>query len=649
MVYNRFLYNTALWNAGRSEVGAIAKSIISAHTGPHIQGVVGGASGVTFISDFTIIHGLVKSPPNAYKFPDLSAFIRGSFTATKDIKTSIRGFGFLDLPASIFPSDRIPDLPATVFGLFQKDLGAIIEGSLAIADLPAFLNVPVHLLPAIVNSFRAPNLLAEIFVNAPGNLGARIHAPLDLPATLTVVSAADLSAVMNIISVGDLAGIMFGNPAGNIFAFIRSVTSVTADLPATTFGLFEAGLGASIVPLLGDLGGILFPHTTSDLGATVGFPLPTFPGVPFNLQGIINSSPRSELEALLTPWPLERTKGLLAKIGAVGNQPNLGASISASGGLGNLSAILISNSGTIDLGARLTVSETFVTAILTISTMASRGLRATIGNPSCAGGSANHNLLAFAQAQLKGDLGAFIEAFIEKDLGATINSPNIVYAMDTINVLFSPSPFRFNTTFLSTDTIPISFTPFRGKDMGAFIFGELASTDLPAELTVVFLQPRVTPNLNRILAADLRAGQELNIRELRLTMEGSFTEYFYVNGTDQAFIQDANENWFINIAAFQEIAADLFGDFASSRVCRVGNISSFTTLDEAVRSCIDSVLGTTQQVSMGASITGTGGNFGLGASLNVLAFGVNVDDFNAKINQICATEIGAFGASITGI
>ncbi len=134
-----------------------------------------------------------------------------------------------------------------------------------------------------------------------------------------------------------------------------------------------------------------------------------------------------------------------------------------------------------------------------------RLVAATIGNPECAGGSANHNLLAFAQAQLKGDLGALIEAHIEKDLGATINSPNIVYAMDTINVLFSPSLFRFNTTFLSTDTIPISFTPFRGKDMGAFIFGELASTDLPAELTVVFLQPRVTPNLNRILAADLRA------------------------------------------------------------------------------------------------------------------------------------------------
>jgi hypothetical protein len=129
-------------------------------------------------------------------------------------------------------------------------------------------------------------------------------------------------------------------------------------------------------------------------------------------------------------------------------------------------------------------------------------------------------------------------------------------------------------------------------------------------------------------------------------MEGSFTEYFYVNGTDQAFIEDVSENWVINIAAFQEIAADLFGDFAGSRTCRLGNLTSFTTLDEAIRSCISSVLGTNQQVNWGATITGTGGNLGLGASLNVLAFGVNIGDFNAEINQVFADD---FGASITGI
>jgi len=639
MVYNRFLYNTALYNAGREDVGAIAKSIISAHTGPHIQAVIGGTSGVTFVSDFNIIHGLVKSPPNAYKFPDLSAFIRGGFTDTKDLGASIFGFGFDDLAACIFPSHRIPDLPANIFGLFEKDLGAIIEGLLNAGDLPAFIEAqPISALTAIVNSFRAPNLLAEIFVNAPGNLGARIHAPLDLPAIIGAVSIGDLGAIMDIISATDLGGIVFSQFGKDLNGFIRSVISDTADLPATMLFNTDPSLPATIVPVTNDVGGTLQPVYPGNLGAIINST--------FFLQGIINSSPRSELEALLTPWPLDRTYSLLAKIGAVGNQPNLGASISASGGLGDLSAVLFSNSGTADLGARLITSETFVTAILTISTMASRSLKATIGDPSCRGGSANLNLSAFASAQLKGDLGAFIEAFIEKDLGATINSPNIVYAMDTIDLLFSPSLFRFNTTFLSTDTIPFSFTPFRGKDMGAFIFGEFAGVNLPAELTVVFLQPRVTPNLNRIRAADLRSGRELNIKELRLTMEGSFTDYFYVNGTDQAFIRDVNENWFINVTAFQEIAEDLFGDFAGSRVCRLGNLIPFTTLDEAVRSCIDSVLGTNQQESMGASITGTGGNLGLDASLNVLAFGVNIGDFNAEINQVFDAE---FGASITGI
>ena len=123
-------------------------------------------------------------------------------------------------------------------------------------------------------------------------------------------------------------------------------------------------------------------------------------------------------------------------------------------------------------------------------------------------------------------------------------------------------------------------------------------------------------------------------------MEGTFLEYFYVNGTDQAFIQDVNENWLINIAAFTEIAEDLFGDFASSRVCRLGNITSFTTLDEAIRSCIDSVLGVNQQSNLTVSITGTGGALGLPANLDVLAFGVNIGDFNARINQVFDDEFG---------
>jgi len=213
--------------------------------------------------------------------------------------------------------------------------------------------------------------------------------------------------------------------------------------------------------------------------------------------------------------------------------------------------------------------------------------------------------------------------------------------MDTIDVVFNPFRYRFNTLFRATDTIPISFVPFRGKDMTAFIFGELARDDLPAALTIVFPQPKVTPSVNRITAADLRAGQDLSIKEVRLTMEGTFLEYFYVNGTDQAFIRDAYEDWVINIAAFTEIADDLFGDFASSRVRRLGNISSFATLDEAVRASIDAVLGVSQQNNMGASVTGTGGASGLSANLNTLAYGVNIGDFTARINQVYDADFGA--------
>lgn len=646
MTYNRFLYNTALYNAGREEVGAIAKSIISAHTGPHIQAVVGGTSGVTFISDFNIVEGIIRPPPQSYKFPDLSAFLRAVRPGFDDLGARIHGFGFLDLPAAIYPVDKIPDLPATIYGLFQKDLGAIVTGTLAIADLPAFLNVPVAFLGGIVNSFRAPNLEARIVIEQPGNLGAIIWSPTDLGALLGAVSVADLGAVIDIVSVHDLPATMSGNPAGSFWAWIRSVISDTADLPAEAKPITSPDLPATIFPVPNDLGATITHNFASNLGATIG--IPAFePGIPFDLQGIINMIGAHNLKGIITAIPLgERDKFLGGKIGSVGNQPNLGATITPNTNLKDLGAILISNSGQYDLGARLRVAETFVTAVLTVSTMASRGLRATIGNPSCGGGTGNYNLTALATAQLKGDLGATIQSFIEHDLGATINSPNIIYAMDTIDVLFTPQTFRFNTRFLATDTIPISFVPFRGGNLGARIFGQLTGQDLPAELTVVFPQPRVTPKVRTITAADLRAGQELNITELRLSMEGSLLEYFYVNGTDQAFISDATENWVINISAFTEIADNLFGDFASSRVCRLGTTAGYSTLDEAVRACIDTVLGVNQQVNFGATITGTGQIDDFPATLNVLAFGVNIGDFNAIINQVYEDD---FGATITGI
>ena len=643
MTYNRFLYNTALYNAGRDEVGAVAKSVIQAHTGPHIQAVVAGTSGVTFISDFTVTEGIVKPPPTSYRFPDLHVWLRVVRPGSKNLAANIFGQAYLDLPAAIYPSNRIPDLPASIYGLFQQDLGAIIEGSLAIRDLPAIIQATTSYLAASIVSFYAPDLGGRVIIEQPGNLGARIHSPLDLSAIIGAVNFGDLGAVMDIISVKDLAARVFSQFGKDLFGFVRSIIADTADLPTVVRLSTDPGLPATIFPVPNDLGGTISPKVPSDLGATINF---AQPGTPYNLQSIINMIGANNLSGSVTAFPVgERDRFLPVRIGAVGNQPSLAASISASGGIKSLGATLTANSGLSDLSAYLRVGETFVTAILTISTMASRGLRATIGCPGCEGGSANHNLPAYARAQLKGDVAAYIEAYAEHNLGASINSPAIVYAMDTIDVVFSPFRYRFNTLFRATDTIPISFVPFRGKDVGAFIFGELARDDLPAALTIVFPQPRVTPNVNRITAADLRAGQDLNIKDVRLTMEGTFLEYFYVNGTEQAFIRDAYEDWVINIAAFTEIADDLFGDFASSRVRRLGDISSYATLDEAVRAAIQAVLGVSQQNSMGAAITGTGGASGLSANLNTLDYGVNIGDFTARINQVYDDD---FGATIIG-
>ena len=165
MVWNRHLYNTSLYNAGREEAGALIRSIISAHTGPHIQAVVVGEGGTSFISDFTITEGAVTKPPTQFKFPDLKAFIRAYQTQSPRednlsihlLNTFIFAFAFKDLPACIFIVDHIPDLSATIFGLLQSDLPASIIGELGMKDLPAMIQATVADLGGQMTGIVAPS------------------------------------------------------------------------------------------------------------------------------------------------------------------------------------------------------------------------------------------------------------------------------------------------------------------------------------------------------------------------------------------------------------------------------------------------------------------------------------------------------------
>ena len=668
MTYNRFLYNTALYTAGREDVGAIAKSIIQAHTGPHIQAVVGGTGGLTFISDFVIQEGTLKKPPASFKFPDLSAFVRSTRRQSDNIAAFIRGFGFLDLPASIFPSDRIPDLPASIFGLFEAHLIATILGRLGQKDLAAAIVAAVANLPAQMTALVAPVLRGTIAPHAPKNLGARIHTPLDLIGIIVPVNFSDLPGSLTAVQRGDLPGIMVGITAPQVSAFIRSFLPGTLDLPARTVPLALedmpavinvsipgpddvsgtitpgggygsiSGLVRSIVGSSGDLGALIKTGGELDLSAIIDFL-----GAD-NLTGIIGSIPAGERDKVLNSF--------LRAVIAV----DLGATMTISENVAFLNAAISVLRDRADLGAFIRVAETFVTALLTVTTLASSSLRATIGRPGCAGGSASANLAALSVAQLKGDLRATLSSFITKNLGAIINSSDLFFAFDTIDFSFSSFKVQ-DPQFNATDTITFSFSPFRGQSLGASISSVPQNVLLAASITATFPLPRVLPALNRISAVELRTDRAQTIQDITLQLEGSLLEYLYVNGTEQAFIRDPNEDWKINIKSFRPIAEGLFGDHAAARVCRLGSLTSFATLDEAVRSCIQAVIGLESERDLGALITATGQTVNLFATLGVSDTFGNLGAFAGRVfpsellnGLVSATGgYGALSGSIKGI
>lgn len=562
------------------------------------------------------------------------------------------GQAALDLPAAIYLTNRIPDLPARVFGLLQKDLTAAILGELGMANLPASIFVAVAHLAAKITGHAAPVLGGRITGQTGGNLGAIIWSPQDLAASITITFGDNLTASIFGMSFKNLPARMLGIPGPSFRAFIRGTASATADLPSVVHLLEESpDLPASINPTYPGPNDFLASITSigyhDSMSAAI---ISAFQGTK-NLGALIKTGGEVDLPAVID------FLGALNLIATIGTIPfgtrnrelpafaqsvhpaDLGAVMTISRNTAFLGAFIEALHDTKDLGAFIRAAETFITAIFTVSTMSARNLRAVIGKPECDGGSAIKDLPASAIAKNAKNLRAVITVFAQHELGASVNTSNIIHAMDVIPVRYSPRRDKKTKVLRSTDSISIRYSPFRGKNLGASITGTLTYKDLNARVSAGFPLPRVVPTLSRLTAADLRnGGENLNIQEIRLQLEGRLVEFIYVNGTDDAFIRDSEEQWRINVRSFQPIAANLFGDFAVARICRRGGLDSFATIDEAVRACISRVLGIEGELELGASITATGGFKGLRALVGVSD---TYDDLRAIAGRVFPYDFGA--------
>lgn len=673
--YNRNLYNSALYNAGREEAGALIRSIISAHTGPHVQAVVASTAGVSLISDFIIQEGTVKKPPSSFKFPDLVATLRAVFPGQApftdrdpNLPASIRGLGFGDLLARISLTNRIPDLGGNIFGLLEATLNALIVGRLGEHDLAASIFGAALDLPASMNLLLAgrttpfsPQLPARVFGVAPANLGAKIHTPLDLAATIASRFASDLPASVQAIQFGLLGGRMVPIVAPKLFGFLRAFTSGTADIP-TRVSSFPSNLSAVITSDLGGATGfkVGLPAVTLDPGSLThdnmsGFIRGTSSATSL-LSAIIKTGGETDLSAIIDFFGAlnlpasvgaipfgEKNRELPASVQAV-RISDLSAVMTINRNVSFLSASISALRGTKDLNAFIRVAETFVTAIMNISTMSTTNLRAVVGRPDCEGGSGSFNLTASATPQFVGNLGASLVSFIETDLGASINSDEIFHSIDDISISFSPTRSRTPSLFQSCDQLSVIFSPFRGQNLSASIFGTIPSVDMGAIITATFPLLRVVPSISRITAADINNLDEVGLQEIRLQLEGDLTEFFYVSGTDRTFSRDANNNWKINIRSFRPIADNLFGEFASARICRLGALTNFATLDQAVRFCIQAVIGLNDQSNLSASIVARGEILDFPATIGISR------NFHSMTSKIFPTSNpSSISASITSL
>jgi hypothetical protein len=263
---------------------------------------------------------------------DLGGNIRG--LTYEGLQALIRCKYLADLPGYIGAVEP-KNLPASLYGWQELDLGGILTGVYGDYDLQAYINA--------TGNYKNLNgyVLPVLGKNIPGNLPAYIFGSFtgDLSAIIGAIEAGNLPAYLNVLGAsGDLGASIypkFIRLAGlvsvstlanrNLYATINSPCGASApkDLLAYLNVVYKSELGAYIK-------GLRSFETAKNLGATINIENSylTLDKLPISI--ILNSNVYKVLDKLPIYISMYREfKGLSASITGILTSKNLGATITA--------------------------------------------------------------------------------------------------------------------------------------------------------------------------------------------------------------------------------------------------------------------------------------------------------------------------------
>jgi len=548
---------------------------------------------------------------------DIGAYIRPY--STEDLGGYIKIFvtGQKDLPAHIAGKVRAIDLPAFIGGHPPGNLPGYIRG-LVFEDLSAQLNqVYKYDLPATAGGHLPGDLPAYLKPwpqrDLPGNLYGWDQK--DLGGLLNVTFKRDLSATIGVNrNIPDLRGIIKG-----------WVREAYVDLPAFIRGMLDEDLGGIIKGVeRRDLPAYLFAIRPRDLPAYIrGWQEADLPASiigdrwPWDLPASMIGYPPGDLPAYINPigWTLPNYKDLPAYILGTRGRADLTAqtyTIYAS----SLPALLDTGRDIANLSAYLRPKTIRLTGIIDVITMEHLDLSATISIPCFY--SDLINLSAYLRPVFISDLIGVIypKGWIKgvANLGAKWGyAPQYVFQDKLpINLSITAPGYRVE------DKLRIYLQIYREAwDLGAYIFGEYISTDLPASVNTIPLSPYEFDNhkfrelfYNRTYSQVVRSFQEIDIE-----FETIVYDYLYSSAGDFAAKTNRYEHFVTKISSYFSPETSARIDRKLHKVKKLYGLDHFDSIDEAMRYAIHYVT-TDFQADLNSIINIIGALHNLSAYLN---------------------------------
>lgn len=560
--------------------------------------------------------GYTKPPFDAVPF---RFGLRPSYTQTSDLQAAINVI-------------EVRDLSASIVGELWHFVNLFVYLK---STIQAYKNLGAYIKPLNLNTKDLSSILTGKLLASNVNLLASIYsiAPIDLPATLNVISIEDLSAYIN--------GVLFSGQFDLNAAVNKVFQSAIKNLTACITGELE------FIPF--DLGGSIYPFCIKDLLGIVGS---------FDYRGLtayLNSISPVDISSSIHGYDMRFLPAILngvygpydiqASIYGVASK-NLSAFIDVYKGIEvpfNLRAIIegyyyrdlsssvfpisavdlqafINSSGKSDyLIGTIIPKVVHIKRALNISLLNHKDLSAAI-NFSCFY-SNYKDLSAYTYAIQKLDLRSFILGVTSTgdnvvNLGALINT-GIAEAHDAFTIKYLPSndsitldiSMILSRRYYVYDTLLIKYGLHDNLDLGASITSILTNKDLSA-----YINPMTNVNFSQLppgrrtkmheTVINLAKGETQWQREAEILFSSSVSKYFYVGGNQNIYRFDRDDHWVIRVEGYEKLEGSGV-ERGKNRTKYIFKLSEYDSVDAAIRNIIDRVT-SFRRADLSASLTCVG-------------------------------------------